>query len=866
MFRPMMTALLLLALACVPAFASGTPVAPDAVPDAALEARVQEIERLAVTAHWSKSDAKIDALAPQRDALTQLQKQRIEFVRLRNRALAGDQPGALKGLAALLKQDLPVPLRVRVYTTATGVAANLENWPLAFAWLNEGLSYLHDTPRESASLLGAASYLHTLVGETGRARELALQALHIVESENDPRALCLALSDVALAEDHAGHFSEAEKWRHRQIDACTRAGDPVFVANGKYGVGKMAAAQGRHAEALRWGREALAEFEAVGYAAGAYSAKLVIAEGLIVTNRQLDQASAMLLDSLRYYREQKSDLAIAETEGLLAKLAEKRGDIASALAHTKQAMAISETVEVRSRERRLAYLQVQFDTTLKEQQIALLESEKQIAALHVTATKRRQWLLIGGIVGLLIIAILLAALLYRSFRQRRRYRWLSEHDSLTRLFNYQQVRKLGEAAYARARDTGRPFTAIVADIDLFKQVNDRHGHAAGDEALRSLGRWISEAIGGNAVAGRSGGDEFTILVEADAEEAEAMLQRLRARIEPITVFGQTFGFNISSGVCQASDHVATLEQLIHEADQALYRAKSEGRDRVVRVGADAAPSAPTTGLVVVGSGIEFGRHASERCLSEIREAQVVFCLADPFTLAMIHGLRPDVINLGTHYAAGKDRRETYREIDAAIMAEVRAGKRVCAVFYGHPGVFADVPHVVVRKARAEGFPARMEPGISAEACLYADLGIDPGRRGVQSMEATHFMVHDRKPDPAGLVLLWQVALSGDLSCTRLHAEREGLQALVDRLLRWYPPDHEVILYEAARLPIETPRADRLALRDLPGAHYEEYTTLVIPPLGDLHEVADHGSAAGESRPVQKAIGPADPRRAHQPQA
>src|SRR5690606_39168976 len=288
-----------------------------------------------------------------------------------------------------------------------------------------------------------------------------------------------------------------------------------------------------------------------------------------------------------------------------------------------------------------------------------------------------------------------------------------------------------------------------------------------------------------------------------------------------------------------------LEQLIHQADQALYRAKHDGRDRVVR--RDMATSS-TSGLVVVGSGIEFGRHVSERCLSEIREAQVVFCLTDPFALAMISSFRPDAINLGAHYLPGRDRREIYREIDAAIMAELRDGKRVCAVFYGHPGVFADVPHAVVRKARAEGIPARMEPGISAEACLYADLGIDPGRRGVQSMEATHFLHYDRQPDTAGLVLLWQVALSGDLSCTRFHAEREGLQALVDKLSRWYPADHEVILYEAARLPIETARVERLALRDLPGAHYEEYTTLVILPLGELRDdpvAQGPGEASGQ---------------------
>src|SRR3546814_10842660 len=131
---------------------------------------------------------------------------------------------------------------------------------------------------------------------------------------------------------------------------------------------------------------------------------------------------------------------------------------------------------------------------------------------------------------------------------------------------------------------------------------------------------------------------------------------------------------------------------------------------------------------------------------------------------MIQGLRPDAINLGRHYAPGKDRRQTYREIDEAIMAQVRAGKQVCAVFFGHPGAFADVPHRVVRKAREEGIPARMEPGISAEACLYTDLNLDPGQRGLQSMEATHFLVPNRTPYPSGLVLLLPWALPGPLRC------------------------------------------------------------------------------------------------------
>lgn len=819
-------AVLLLALSGLPAAANE-----------ALEAEVQAIEQLAVSAHWRESDARIEALAPRLGELAGEQRQRLEFVHLRNLGLAAKEQEALAGFSQLLEEDLAPSLRVRVYTTGISIAANVEDWPLAFSWLGEALSYLSQAPDEAGRLFGVASYLHTLVGEIPKARELAMQGLRHVEAQGNVRAICQAVADIALAEDHARNFAESETWRYRQIEECRRAEDVIFMANGKYGVGKMLAAQGRHSEALDWARQAIADFESAGFDAGAWSAKLVVAESLTALGRGFDEADAMLTGALAHYRRKGAEFAIAETEQLLASLAEARGDLVEALAHRKFAASALEAAESITRERQLAYLQVEFDTRLKEQQIALLEAERELDALQATATQRRQLLLGVGMFALLVTAILLALLLRHSFHERRRYRLQSERDGLTGLYNYQHVRRLGDAEYTRARAAGRPFTAIVADIDLFKQINDRHGHAAGDQALRSLGGWIREVVGERGIAARSGGDEFTVLLQGDEVEAEALVQRLRRRVEPITVFGQTFGFNLSAGICQQDAATTSLEQLIHKADLALYRAKHGGRDRVVCAtadgGADQAREQAQGSLVVVGSGIQFGRHVSERALSEIREAEVVLCLVDPFALGMVLELRPDAVNLGVHYVPGRDRREVYRAIDAEIMAEVTAGKRVCAVFYGHPGVFADVPHAVLRKAREQGVPARMEPGISAEACLYADLGLDPGKRGVHSLEATQFLVYDRRPDSDALVLLWQVALAGDLDCTRLHAEPEGLQALVDKLLRWYPPDHEVILYEAAQLPIEAPRIERLALRDLPAAHYEEYTTLVIPALGEL---------------------------------
>lgn len=235
-------------------------------------------------------------------------------------------------------------------------------------------------------------------------------------------------------------------------------------------------------------------------------------------------------------------------------------------------------------------------------------------------------------------------------------------------------------------------------------------------------------------------------------------------------------------------------------------------------------------LVVIGTGIQLGRHIGERALSEIRAADRVFALVDGPMMSWLLALRPDLENLGSCYADDRDRRDSYAEMEQRIVAPLGEGLRVCAVFYGHPGVYAQVSHAAIARARAAGIPARMEPGVSAEDCLYADLGFDPGRHGVQSWEATQFLVRDRAPDPSTLLLLWQIAVAGRLDCTRFEPCPQRLALLVEKLRRWYPPDAPAILYEAARLPIEAFRAERIAIADLPRSLIREHTTLVIPPI------------------------------------
>jgi uncharacterized protein YabN with tetrapyrrole methylase and pyrophosphatase domain len=235
----------------------------------------------------------------------------------------------------------------------------------------------------------------------------------------------------------------------------------------------------------------------------------------------------------------------------------------------------------------------------------------------------------------------------------------------------------------------------------------------------------------------------------------------------------------------------------------------------------------------LGIGIRAPSQTTPEASARIKRAEKVFSIvADPLAEYWISALNQNTESLGALYSVGKDRRDTYREMVERIVDAVRAGLRVCAVAYGHPGVAAYPLHESVRRLRAEGFDAEMLPGISAEDCLFADLGIDPVDGGCRSYEATDFLVHRRGVDTAGNLILWQV---GAIAETGYKLERgawnpHGIVVLTEVLLETYPPEHEVIVYEAAQLPVCEARIQGVALASLPEAHITPMSTLFVPPL------------------------------------
>jgi precorrin-6B methylase 1 len=237
----------------------------------------------------------------------------------------------------------------------------------------------------------------------------------------------------------------------------------------------------------------------------------------------------------------------------------------------------------------------------------------------------------------------------------------------------------------------------------------------------------------------------------------------------------------------------------------------------------------TGALTVVGTGIQLGAHLTPEARATIEKADIVLSVvSEPVMQGFLERLNDRTRSMHELYTVGESRAEAYEAMTEAILAEVRAGNDVCAVFYGHPGVFVAPSHESVRRARAEGFPARMLPGISAEDCLFADLGVDPSRSGCQSYEATDFLVAARAVEPAALLILWQVGVVNERSHV-LETDPERLAELRDRLLELYPEDHEAIVYEASPYPVGDAIVVRTSLARLCDAGVTPASTLVVPP-------------------------------------
>lgn len=431
----------------------------------------------------------------------------------------------------------------------------------------------------------------------------------------DARLLCLAYNRVGLTKGHLGRFDEAERFLQESLAMAREIAseEEVYRALTNLGVvasdafdafesrGDAVAAREAIERARRHGEEALIAARASGNAyrealtmsnLGRYlgvsgqdraaftlldharalaqqhghRALLLACEGnraeLMVRLGRHDDAIAILTDALTGAQELYANSMVQDMHRQLYLAHKARGDFAEALAHHERYHALTrEQLEQRNdAQSRLMMNRLELDQARFGAERSRMEAELQrVRAEQMAAEAER---------------------LQAQARELRRYVLA---DPLTGLGNRRQVERELPRLLQHSARTGEPIAAAMLDLDHFKQVNDKHGHAVGDAVLTATADLFRARVRGGDLIARMGGEEFLIVFpHASHERAREACERLRLAVQEHdwAQISPGLSVTVSIGLCVCGARVEAA-QLIEQADAVLYQAKKEGRNRVV---------------------------------------------------------------------------------------------------------------------------------------------------------------------------------------------------------------------------------------------------------------------------------------------
>jgi diguanylate cyclase (GGDEF)-like protein len=264
------------------------------------------------------------------------------------------------------------------------------------------------------------------------------------------------------------------------------------------------------------------------------------------------------------------------------------GDWRNAYAAQQDMLEAQQAIDKQMLDERTTRLRIQFQSEQAKLRNAELQHQNILQQRDLANTAQvRRWQAAALAASLALIA-LLSVLIVRQRRFSRKMRDLALTDELTRLPNRRHFMAVANEAFAQARKTGAALSLAGLDIDFFKRINDRYGHAVGDIVLQRVGHALRDALRPGDTIGRVGGEEFLCLLPgASEEDALQVAERLRRAVLAIDCRDLPPGLapSISIGVTGYIPAVDSFDLLCQRADHALYRAKQNGRNRVERAAA-----------------------------------------------------------------------------------------------------------------------------------------------------------------------------------------------------------------------------------------------------------------------------------------
>ncbi|WP_129779899.1 diguanylate cyclase [Peristeroidobacter soli] len=312
------------------------------------------------------------------------------------------------------------------------------------------------------------------------------------------------------------------------------------------------------------------------------NAQIQLARGVALHRlRQLPASVDALETALEVFRQADSLSELRATYGELAAVLSDMGNWREGYAQLLNAQETSERMFRNQVDQRFSTLKVEFDTVSKEKENALLVRENAANQLALAQGQRARNLQRAVIFLTVILALLLATLAWHQWRSTRRMHTLAMTDELTGVPNRRAV--LSRLAPLLQQPNPPSCAMLIIDIDHFKSINDQHGHAEGDEALKAVARELREDVHEPAFIGRLGGEEFVVVIPgSDFDRANRIAERFREGVMSIDTrrWLSDRRITVSIGLTMSKPSGDTPSTMLQRADAALYDAKRAGRNCV----------------------------------------------------------------------------------------------------------------------------------------------------------------------------------------------------------------------------------------------------------------------------------------------
>jgi len=425
-------------------------------------------------------------------------------------------------------------------------------------------------------------YSDANVGEYDKAIGYYNQLLKHDEASSLRAGIATTRFNIAGVLQAKGELDAALKEYERALQIDTELGNARGKADSERAIGALLTKQGKAKEALEWIERSLAYSVRIDHDEGVAITRVTRSRALRALGR-LREAEADLEFAQRHFRRAENPRQLAAVYKSLAEIRAELEDWRGAYTASMEYRRLQDELEKRAREEQTSRLRVQFDTARKEQEnrALLIENAHRGEALR-NAERVRAWQRLTILLGAALV-VMLGTMALQQIGRGRRLKQLAMTDELTDLPNRRHIIEFFERALREARSDHRPLAIIVFDVDHFKRINDVHGHLGGDRVLRKIAEIARMHLPQNAQVGRMGGEEFLLVLPgAEPEATHRAAEALRTAIAEgaFGEFRQDERITISLGTaCMGEGD--DLESLLKRADAALYRAKHEGRDRVV---------------------------------------------------------------------------------------------------------------------------------------------------------------------------------------------------------------------------------------------------------------------------------------------